>query len=67
MYNFEKLTAWQKVMDFCELIYKETRRFPKEEMFGLTSLKLRKRLDYLTKDSYAKVSSDLEEIGRLGN
>jgi four helix bundle protein len=37
MYNFEKLTVWQKAMDFCELIYKETKEFPKEEMFGLTS------------------------------
>ena len=37
MYNFEKLTVWQKTMDFCELIYKETRKFPKEEMFGLVS------------------------------
>lgn len=37
MYNFEKLTVWQKAMDFCELIYKETRSFPREELFGLTS------------------------------
>lgn len=37
MYNFEKLIVWQKSMDFCELIYKETRKFPKEELFGLTS------------------------------
>ena len=37
MYNFERLTVWQRAMDFCELIYKETNKFPKEEMFGLTS------------------------------
>lgn len=37
MYNFEKLTVWQKAMDFCELIYKETKKFPKEELFGITS------------------------------
>jgi four helix bundle protein len=37
MYHFEKLTVWQKSMDFCELIYKETKSFPKEEIFGLTS------------------------------
>jgi four helix bundle protein len=37
MYNFEKLTVWQKTMEFCELIYKESRKFPKEELFGLTS------------------------------
>ena len=37
MYGFEKLIVWQKTLDFCELIYKESRRFPKEEIFGITS------------------------------
>jgi len=37
MYNFERLTVWQKAMDFCELVYKESKTFPKEEIFGLTS------------------------------
>jgi len=37
MYNFEKLTVWQKTLDFCELIYKHTKGFPKEEAFGLTA------------------------------
>jgi len=37
MYNFEKLTAWNKAMEFCEVIYNETKHFPKEEIFGLTS------------------------------
>ena len=37
MYSFEKLTVWQKTLDFCELIYKETKKFPKEEIFGITS------------------------------
>ncbi len=37
MYKFEKLTVWQKAMDFCELIYKESKVFPREEIFGLTS------------------------------
>lgn len=37
MYNFEKLTVWQKSMEFCELVYKITKSFPKEEMFGLVS------------------------------
>jgi four helix bundle protein len=37
MYGFEKLTVWQKAMDFCELIYKESRKFPKEELFGIIS------------------------------
>ncbi len=37
MYGFEKLTIWQKTLDFCELIYKESKKFTKEEIFGITS------------------------------
>lgn len=36
-YGFEKLIVWQKSMEFCEQVYKVTERFPKEELFGLTS------------------------------
>lgn len=31
------LTAWQKAMDLVVEIYHTTRKFPKEEMYGLTS------------------------------
>lgn len=37
MYRFEKLTAWQKAMDFSQRVYEVTRAFPKAEMYGLTS------------------------------
>ena len=37
MYSFEKLIVWQKAIEFCELIYRETKKFPKDEMFGLVS------------------------------
>src|SRR5438034_8968451 len=37
MFNFEKLDVWQKAIDFADLIYNETRRFPAEERFGLTN------------------------------
>lgn len=36
-YGFEKLIVWQKSMDLCEKLYKVTRSFPKEELFGITS------------------------------
>lgn len=107
MYNFEKLTVWQKAMDFCELVYIETKMFPKEEMFGLTSqlrraatsialnisegsacsskrefkrflnialcsqyeivtiTKLCKKLNFFTNETYAEISSALDEIGKL--
>ena len=31
MFNFEKLEVWQKAIDFGDLIYFETRRFPSDE------------------------------------
>jgi four helix bundle protein len=37
MFNFEKLEVWQKAIDFGNLIYLETRRFPSDERFGLTN------------------------------
>lgn len=36
-YSFEKLNVWQKARKLSVVIYKVTKDFPKEEMFGLTS------------------------------
>jgi four helix bundle protein len=35
--RYNDLIAWQKAMDLVEQIYKITRSFPKEELYGLTS------------------------------
>ena len=35
--NHRSLKAWQKAIELVERIYGETREFPKEELFGLTS------------------------------
>lgn len=35
--GYRDLIAWQKGMEICELIYRITKGFPKEEMYGLTS------------------------------
>jgi four helix bundle protein len=35
--SYRQLIAWQKAMDFVAAVYKATRLFPKEEMYGLTS------------------------------
>src|SRR5262245_26228377 len=35
MFNFEKLEAWQRAVDFADLVYATTRGFPREELFGL--------------------------------
>lgn len=37
MFNFEKLTVWQKAISFADLIYSVTRNFPAEEKFALTN------------------------------
>jgi four helix bundle protein len=35
--DFRELIAWQKTMDLVAAAYRATSRFPKEEMYGLTS------------------------------
>ncbi len=37
IFSFEKLIACQKGRELVLLIYKTTKQFPKEEVFGLTS------------------------------
>jgi len=36
VFNFEKLTVYQKAISYVEFIYKLTKQFPKSEQFGLT-------------------------------
>jgi len=35
--SFEELTIWQEAREFTNRIYALTKRFPKEELYGLTS------------------------------
>lgn len=37
MSNFRKLIIWQKAMNLVTKTYNSTKKFPKEEIFGLTS------------------------------
>jgi four helix bundle protein len=37
MATHKELKVWQKSMNFVTLIYRQTKSFPKEEMFGLVS------------------------------
>ena len=37
MSDYQKLEAWRMAMGLVEEVYKGTRSFPKEELFGLTS------------------------------
>lgn len=36
-YSFEKLVVWQKSKSLAVAIYKLTKNYPKEELFGMTS------------------------------
>ena len=35
--NYQELIAWQKAMDLVEEVYKVSKSFPREEIYGLTS------------------------------
>jgi len=35
--HYQELIAWQKAMDLVEEVYKVSRNFPREELYGLTS------------------------------
>jgi four helix bundle protein len=35
--SYRELIAWQKAMDFVAEVYRATRTFPKEEIYGITS------------------------------
>ena len=37
MSDYKELIVWQKSMDLAETVYKLTKQFPKDELFGLTS------------------------------
>lgn len=36
-FNFKKLEVWKKSKELCLFIYDITKKFPKEELYGLTS------------------------------
>lgn len=37
MFNFEKLETWEEAINFANLVYELTRKFPDQERFGLTN------------------------------
>ena len=37
MFNFEKLDVWQEAIQFADLIYEISKKFPENERFGLTN------------------------------
>ena len=37
LFSFEKLNAWQESIKMIKMLYKQTKEFPADERFGLTS------------------------------
>ena len=37
LFNFEKLVAYQKALDYIDLVYELTDKFPRDEIYGMTS------------------------------
>jgi four helix bundle protein len=56
--GFENLIVWQKSLDLMERIYIETKSFPKEEMWGMTS--------QMRRSSCSIGSNIAEGYGRVG-
>jgi four helix bundle protein len=59
MKTYREFTAWQKAMTFVTNIYKLTRTFPNEELFGLTS--------QIRRSAVSIPSNFAEGFGRKGN
>ncbi len=37
IYSFERLVVWQRAKDFVKIVYSISKKFPKEELYGLTN------------------------------
>lgn len=37
MFRFEKFDVWHRAVEFADIVYADTRSFPSDERFGLTS------------------------------
>ena len=59
MVNFRKILVWQKAMLLTTKIYTDTKNFPKDEIFGLTS--------QLRRSAISIPSNIAEGIGRDSN
>lgn len=59
MKTYREFIAWQKAMQFVTDVYRVTRLFPKEELFGLTS--------QIRRSAVSIPSNFAEGFGRKGN
>ena len=64
IYSFENLLVWQKSIKLNVMIYKFTKTFPKEEMFGLTTYE--KNIEKIVPIEIKKYKSEKQNMLFLG-
>ena len=62
---FQKLLIWQKGMDLVDLIYEATRKFPKDELYGLTSQVRRSAVSIPSNIAEGSQRSTQKEFGKF--
>jgi hypothetical protein len=76
--NYQELIIWKKSIDLVIELYKITKNFPKEEVYGLISQIRRaavsvpsniadERLKYIDQITASNISEELCEIGKMIN
>src|SRR6266498_723226 len=66
--TFRHLKAWQKAFDLAQSLYRATRSFPREEVFGLTSQIRRAAVSVVSNIAEGKGrASDKDLLRFLGN
>lgn len=63
--NYEKLRIWQEAMNLVEIIYQLTKKFPREEMFGVTSQLRRAAVSVPTNIAEGHGKSSRADFGRF--
>ena len=75
MGDFKDLNVYKKGLDMVKNVYAMSKKFPKEEMFGLTNqfrraatsivLNIAEQLGYASKEESAGLRRELEEISSM--
>jgi four helix bundle protein len=65
MFRFEKFDVWQHAVEFADNIYAQTRRFPRDELFGLTSQMRRASVSVSSNIAEGRSRSSDKEFARF--
>jgi four helix bundle protein len=65
VFRFQKLDVWHKAIVFADLVYAETREFPADERFGLTSQMRRAAVSVSANIAEGSGRSSNKDFGRF--